>query len=422
VTYRAVIFDLGGVIFPSPFDAIRAYEREIGLEPGFLGALISGQGHDGAWSAQERGEIDPGEFATAFALECRAADAPVEVDGAAFMEAIGSGGGARPEMLAAVDALRAGGLGTGALTNNWKALEGEGPAIGELIAHFDVVVESAVVGMRKPTPGSTAWSVNGSPWTCPRRCSSTTSGSTSSRPGPSAWRRSRSTIPTPPWRSSPSSWASTWPAPPRQADAMELILIRHAEPERIASGEGGPGPVDPALTERGHDQAARLAAWFAGDAIDAVISSPLRRAVDTAAPLAAALQLEPIVVAGLVEYDAGADHYIPVEELRATRDSRWDAMVAGRWEEFGGENPHAFRARLVPEFDAIVETHPGCRVAVVCHGGVINVYLAAVLGLDAHLWFEPVYTSVSRVLASGAGHRSLRTLNETAHLDGRRDQ
>jgi putative hydrolase of the HAD superfamily len=152
VTYRAVIFDLGGVIFPSPFDAIRAYEREIGLEPGFLGALISGQGHDGAWSALERGEIDPGEFATAFALECRAADAPVEVDGAAFMEAIGSGGGARPEMLAAVDALRAGGLGTGALTNNWKALEGEGPAIGEPIAHFDVVVESAVVGMRKPDP------------------------------------------------------------------------------------------------------------------------------------------------------------------------------------------------------------------------------------------------------------------------------
>ncbi len=150
--YRAVIFDLGGVIFPSPFDAVRAYEREIGLEPGFLGDLISGQGHDGAWSALERGEIDPQEFAAAFALECRAADAPAEVDGAAFMAAIGSGSGPRPEMLDAVDALRHAGLGTGALTNNWKALEGEGPAIGALLTHFDVVVESAVVGLRKPDP------------------------------------------------------------------------------------------------------------------------------------------------------------------------------------------------------------------------------------------------------------------------------
>jgi len=202
---------------------------------------------------------------------------------------------------------------------------------------------------------------------------------------------------------------------------MELILIRHAEPVRIASGERGAGPVDPELTERGQEQAERLAAWFGHDPIDAVVSSPLQRAVDTAAPLATALGVDPIVVAGLVEYDAAADHYIPAEELKATQDARWDAMIAGRWEEFGGENPDEFRARLVPEFDAIVAAHAGERVAVVCHGGVINVYLAAVLGLDAHLWFEPAYTSVSRVLASGAGHRSLQTLNQTAHLDGRRD-
>ena len=202
---------------------------------------------------------------------------------------------------------------------------------------------------------------------------------------------------------------------------MELILVRHAEPVRIAPGEGGPGPVDPELTERGRGQADRLAAWFGHDDIDAVISSPLRRAIDTAAPLAAALHVTPTIVAGLVEYDAAADHYIPAEELKANKDTRWDAMIAGRWEEFGGENPAAFRARLVPEFDAIVAAHAGRRVAVVCHGGVINVYLATVLGLDAHLWFEPAYTSVSRVLASAAGHRSLQSLNATAHLEGRRD-
>ena len=55
-------------------------------------------------------------------------------------------------------------------------------------------------------------------------------------------------------------------------------------------------------------------------------------------------------------------------------------------------------------------------VAAVCHGGVINVFLAALLGLERHLWFEPGYTSISRVAAARTGERSLVTLNETAHL------
>jgi 2,3-bisphosphoglycerate-dependent phosphoglycerate mutase len=55
-------------------------------------------------------------------------------------------------------------------------------------------------------------------------------------------------------------------------------------------------------------------------------------------------------------------------------------------------------------------------VAAVCHGGVINVYLAALLGLERHLWFEPGYTSISRVAAARTGERSVVTLNETAHL------
>ena len=154
MTYRAVIFDLGGVIFPSPFAAIREYERRIGIEPGFLGALITRQGHDGAWSALERGEIDPAQFGPAFTLECEAEGAPVPVDGAEFMAVVASGSShARPEMLAAVDALRAAGLGTAALTNNWAPLErGSSPAMTDLLTHFDVVIESSVVGMRKPDP------------------------------------------------------------------------------------------------------------------------------------------------------------------------------------------------------------------------------------------------------------------------------
>lgn len=198
---------------------------------------------------------------------------------------------------------------------------------------------------------------------------------------------------------------------------MELLLIRHAEPVRIGPGESD-GPADPVLTERGRDQAERLAAWLEPDGIDHVVVSPLVRARETAAPLLARIDRPVEIDGALTEYDVRSDHYIPVEELRETRDDRWTAMVEGRWEEFGGEEPSAFRNRIVPRIDAIAADHAGERVAVVCHGGVINVYLAAVLDIDRLLWFDPAYTSVSRVLVSRDAIRSLVTLNETAHLQG----
>ena len=115
-----------------------------------------------------------------------------------------------------------------------------------------------------------------------------------------------------------------------------------------------------------------------------------------------------------------ADHYIPMEELRATKDERWPAMVEGRWGEFGGEEPDAFRdARRARRRRDRRTRIPGRRVVAVCHGGVINVALAAVLGLDRPLWFDPGYTSISRMVASRTGVRSVASLNELAHL--RRD-
>ncbi len=198
---------------------------------------------------------------------------------------------------------------------------------------------------------------------------------------------------------------------------MELLLIRHAEPVRIGPGEGD-GPADPPLTELGHQQARRLAAWLEAETIDHVVVSPLLRARETAAPLLERLARPPEIDDLLTEYDARADHYLPVEELRETRDERWTAMVEGRWEDFGGEEPTSFRARVIPRIDAIATAHAGERVAVVCHGGVINVFLADVLGIDRLLWFDPSYTSVSRTKVSRDGIRSLMTLNETGHLQG----
>lgn len=189
---------------------------------------------------------------------------------------------------------------------------------------------------------------------------------------------------------------------------MELLLVRHARPRRIEREEG---VADPPLDDVGRAQARALADWLAGERIDTVYASPLRRAVETAAPVADRLGLTLVEHDGVVEWDRDASSYIPVEELKAEGDPAWAAMRDERWDLLGVD-PVAFRRRVVEAVDAIAESHAGQRVAVVCHAGVINAYTGAVLGLDRMLWFEPRYASVSRVLVDRGGRRSLFTLNE----------
>jgi probable phosphoglycerate mutase len=199
---------------------------------------------------------------------------------------------------------------------------------------------------------------------------------------------------------------------------MDLLWVRHGEPERIAPGLGV--PADPALTELGREQARRLGEWLAFEAIDAVVASPLRRATETAAPIAAAHGLEIEIVEGLIEYDSKSDHYIPTEELQLTKDDRWLAMVEGRWEDFGGDPPEEFRARVATTVDTLVERFAGQRVVAVCHGGVVNAALGLVLGIEQPLWFEPGYSSLHRVKASRSGIKSIASINELAHLLAKR--
>jgi probable phosphoglycerate mutase len=195
---------------------------------------------------------------------------------------------------------------------------------------------------------------------------------------------------------------------------MELILVRHAEPVKIVDADG---PADPPLAERGHKQAERLAAYLGEEAIGGVWSSPMQRARETAAPLAATLGVDVIVDSELAEYDRDATSYIPIEELKANKDERWMAMVEGSFED-RGIDPVEFKAGVVKAMEHVITGNPGGSVAVVCHGGVINAYLAHILGIERPLWFEPKYTSIHRVLASRRGDRSLQALNETAHLRG----
>ncbi len=187
---------------------------------------------------------------------------------------------------------------------------------------------------------------------------------------------------------------------------MELLLIRHALPVRVDEGTTD-GPADPPLADLGRRQADALAEWLASEAIDALWTSPMRRALETAAPVASRLGLTPVVDEGLAEYDRDAASYIPIEELKAAGDPRWNQVP---------ERPEHFAGVVVDTVERLVRAHPRQRVAVVCHGGVINAYTGHVLRLDQPLFFLPAYTSISRVLAAGSGQRSIGSLNEAAHL------
>lgn len=192
---------------------------------------------------------------------------------------------------------------------------------------------------------------------------------------------------------------------------MQLWLIRHALPLRV---EGVEGAADPGLAPEGREQAERLAGWLRVESFHAVWSSPLRRARETATPLAEALGLEIVVDDDLAEWDRDAESYVPLEELKAEGDPRYQELIDGTWA--GEDDGAAFAHRLLGAMDRIVAAHPGGDVAVVCHGGVINVYLAHVLGLAEAMFFHPAYTSVSRVHAARSGARGLASINETGHL------
>lgn len=196
---------------------------------------------------------------------------------------------------------------------------------------------------------------------------------------------------------------------------MELLLIRHALPERIAPGSGG--PADPGLSPEGWRQAELLGSWLALEPIAAVYTSPLARARETASPLERLLGVRATVEEDLAEWDRGLDYYIPVEEQKAGGHPDWQVLTERRWHDMPVD-VFAFRDRVVAAMGKIAAAHPGRSVAVVCHGGVVNAYCSSVLGLEDPLFFEPTYTGFSRVLVSRTGHRSLATLNEAPHLRG----
>lgn len=146
--FTAVLFDLGGVVFDSPLDGFTRYERDIGLPENFIRTLNATNSDTNAWARFERGELDRDGFVAAFEAEARAAGHRLE--GLRVLESLK--GEVRPAMVTALHRLRDAGFRLAAVTNNIAPMAAGDRDVSVFINTFDVVVESSVVGIRKPEP------------------------------------------------------------------------------------------------------------------------------------------------------------------------------------------------------------------------------------------------------------------------------
>lgn len=142
----------------------------------------------------------------------------------------------------------------------------------------------------------------------------------------------------------------------------------------------------------------------------------MTRAVETASPLARTLGLELHTLPDLVEYDHELNFYLPTEDIREDFEQYWANLQKGLY--VGHQiDLQAFQERVVAAIDQIIDSHEeDDRVAIICHGGVISAYLSSVLSNSQPLFFEPEYTSISRVHVYPGGRRHVLSANETPHL------
>lgn len=154
--YSAVIFDFGGVITTSPFEAFNRLEEVRELPRNFIRQVNARNGDNNAWALFERAEISAEEFDLRFAQEAR--DQGHMLEGSAVLTVLA--GAVRPVMVSALDQLKARGFRLGCITNNVPTGHGAGMArsadthdeMEQIFARFEHVIESSKAGVRKPDP------------------------------------------------------------------------------------------------------------------------------------------------------------------------------------------------------------------------------------------------------------------------------
>jgi probable phosphoglycerate mutase len=192
---------------------------------------------------------------------------------------------------------------------------------------------------------------------------------------------------------------------------MQVLLVRHALPLRSEQGQGS----DPDLSDEGMAQVARLPEALARFPISRVVSSPQRRAIRTAEPVAAARELSVEVDDRFAEYDRDLPVYIPVEQIREENPEEWARLAQGHLPS--AVDVDSFRARVLAAVDDLVAAaDPEDTVAVFSHGGVINLLLHEILGTARLLSFPVDYASVTRLLYSRSGEATVAGVNGVEHV------
>ena len=201
-------------------------------------------------------------------------------------------------------------------------------------------------------------------------------------------------------------------------DAGMLILVRHGQqlwpdPERSTTGDW----VDPPLSDLGRNQADAVAHYLAGEPASTIYSSQLLRANDTGKAIAERHDLDVNVVEDLEEFRM-FEHLPPDKRAADTLGEKALEGIRGRfiqtrsWDVYPHSEPSLdFRRRVGYSIEGILASHPGETIIVACHGGVINVVLCQILGLDMDFAFRPAHASVHRFRFGGT-QRVLESLNE----------
>jgi probable phosphoglycerate mutase len=204
----------------------------------------------------------------------------------------------------------------------------------------------------------------------------------------------------------------------------ELLFIRHGETDWNRQ-QRFQGQIDVPLNATGQAQAARVAARLAADRHDALFSSDLQRALDTAAPLAATWQLTPVSLAGFREQNFGVLEGLDVPTIKARHPDLW-----ARWLEHradfalpGGESLRQFHARVMAAVRELAASRAGARLAVVTHGGVLDMLWRSAHGLplDGLRACEIPNTGLNRLRWAG-GELQVELWADAEHLAGLPEQ
>lgn len=225
---------------------------------------------------------------------------------------------------------------------------------------------------------------------------------------------------------------------PRYDQGVEIVLVRHAQPEWVRDGLN---VVNPPLTELGHRQAAALGDVLAGEHFDEIYVSPLTRARQTAEPVLARLGRDEVVAPWLEEIRDPGWHGTPAERAEQAYREMREQPVEHRWMGLeGGESVRDFTDRIRlgatmflaergversdHELPVWKVAEPGDRILLIAHAGTNSVVMCHLLGLEPTPWewdrFVLGHASISRLEAIPV-HRqhtfSLAKLSETEHLD-----